>query len=174
MNTRWLQGIVLAGVVALAACAQPATMGTADEETALRGMGAKYADLFNKNDASGLAAMVTEDYQAIQPDGTTISGRAKFEESEKAQIAERTAAGLTLKLDVKTSLFKWTSATSAVAGGTWTMAGIPPGMGADHGAWQVTFLKGADAKWLMYTALVSEYHAPPAPPTAPTEMKKGK
>jgi len=165
MRLRVLYAAVCACVLALAACSAP-TAGSAADETALRAMGGKYADAFNKRDAAALAALVTDDYQAVSPDGTEVKGRAAFEESEKKSAAERT--GMQLTLDVKTTIMKWAGADHAVLGGTWTMAGLPAGMGGDKGAWSGTAEKGADGQWRLATGLVAQYVAPPAPMPMPT------
>jgi uncharacterized protein (TIGR02246 family) len=173
MNVRILHASALAGVLALAACAAPApTTGTPEDETALRAMGARFADAWNKGDVTTLVSMVTDDYEAVAPDGTSIRGRAAFEEMEKKQVTERT--GLPLTLTVNTSYVRFAGANGASIGGTWTMAGIPAGMGADKGAWTSLAIKGADGQWQMATGLVAEYHAPPAMPMPPVEPGKGK
>jgi uncharacterized protein (TIGR02246 family) len=150
-------------VVAMAACAAPApTMGTAADETAVRGVASKYADAFNRNDVASLVAMFTDDYESVGPDGTVVKGKAQLEEMEKAGAAQR--AGLPLKLIATTSFVKWASATTAVAGGPWTMEGLPAGA-PNKGAWNGMFVKGADGEWRMSTGLVAEFVPPPAPPT---------
>lgn len=172
MGFRILQASALAGVLALAACARLApTTGTPEDETALRALGAKYADAWNKGDVTTLASMVTDDYEAVGPDGNTIKGRAALEEMEKKQATDRT--GLPLRLSVNTSYVRFAGPTAASLGGTWTMAGLPPGMGADKGAWTSLVVKGADGQWRLATGLVAEYHPPPAPPV-PAQPEKGK
>jgi uncharacterized protein (TIGR02246 family) len=173
MRLRLLQGSACLGVLLLAACS--ATSGSAADEAALRGIGAKYADAFNKGDTAALAAMVTDDYEMVAADGTELKGRAAFEETEKKSAAQRT--GLGLKLDVKTTYVKWAGADHASVGGTWTMAGVPPGMGGDRGAWSFLAEKGADAVWRLAAGLVAQYVPPPAPPAptpTPTPKPKGK
>lgn len=174
MRMRLLQGSACLGVLVLAACS--ATSGSAADETALRGMGAKYADAFNRGDTAALAAMVTDDYEVVGADGSEIKGKAAFEEAEKKSAAQRT--GLGLRLDVKTTYVKWMGADHAALGGTWTMAGVPPGMGGDRGAWSGVASKGSDATWRLATGLVAQYVAPvapaPTPTPTPTPAPKGK
>lgn len=163
MRLRLLHVSTCAGLLALAACNAPAKSGTPAEETALRAIGAKYAEAFNKNDVAGMSAMVTEDYQAVSADGTVIKGRAQFEELEKKSVAQRT--GLGLKLSVETTYLKWAGADHASLGGTWMMAGVPKGMGvADKGAWTMLAEKGADGQWRLATGLVADSVPPPAMP----------
>lgn len=173
MKLRTLHVTALLGTLAIAACATPPapTTGTAADEAAIRAIGTTYADAWNKGDTGTLVALAAEDYEAVSADGKVTKGRAGVETEAKAAAAAR--AGLPLKLSVETSLFRWTSATTAAVGGTWTMAGVPPGMGADKGAWSSTVGKGADGQWRMLTGLVSEYVPPPAPPAA-VPANKGK
>lgn len=172
MGIRILQASALAGVLALAACARLApTTGTPEDETALRAMGPRYADAWNKGDVTTLVSMVTDDYQAVGPDGNTVNGRAALEEMEKKQATDRT--GLPLKLSVNTNYVRFAGPNAASLGGTWTMAGVPPGLGADKGAWTSLVVKGADGQWRLATGLVAEYHPPPALPM-PTQPEKGK
>ena len=166
MRIRWAHAVALAGLMVAAACAAAPTAGSAADETTLRGMGAKYADAFNKGDTAALAALVTEDFQSVSPDGTVTSGRAAFEDVEKKQAATRTGMGL--KLSVDTKFVKWAGAEHAAIGGTWTMAGLPAGVGSDKGAWSSLAERGTDGQWRLSTALVADYVAPPAPAPTPT------
>ena len=162
-------------VLALAACAPPpaATSGTPEDEAAIRAMGPKFADVWNKGDVAGMTALMTDDYQAVAADGTEIKGRAAAEESSKQEATAR--AGLGLKISIDTKYVRWVSATSAQVGGTWTLAGAPAGSGPDKGAWMALDMKGTDGQWRMANALVASYQPPPAPPAAtPMPAAKGK
>ena len=171
MKVRLLQGMALAAVLIAAACAPaPApTSGTPADEATLRALGGKFADAWNKGDIPALVAMATEDYDVVSPDGMVIKGRAAFEKSEKEQLTQRT--GLPLKLTVNTSYVKWGGANAASLGGTWTMAGLPPGLGADKGSWTVFAVKGTDGEWRMSSGLVANATPPAAPPAAPATGK---
>jgi uncharacterized protein (TIGR02246 family) len=142
----------LAAVLALSACATAPATGTAADETAIRGVAGKYADAFNKSDASGLSTLVAEDYHAILPDGTIVKGRAAFEELQKESVTRR--AGLAAKLNVQTTTVDWLSASSAVASGTYTLSGVPGA--AEKGAWMSVMKKGDDGQWRLWTGLVAE------------------
>jgi uncharacterized protein (TIGR02246 family) len=172
---RALQVISVAAVFVLAACAPapvpaPApTSGTAADEAALRALGQKYADAWNKADVATLSSMLTDDYEAVSADGKTVKGRAGAEQMEKESAAQR--AGLPLALTVNTSIVKWSGANGAALSGTWTMAGLPAGMGADKGAWSSFAVKGSDGQWRIATGLVAEYVPPPATPPAPKTKK---
>jgi ketosteroid isomerase-like protein len=173
MRIRALSVFAVAGVFVLAACAAPPppppTSGTTDDEVALRGLGAKYSEAWTKGDVPTLVSMVTDDYEAVAADGTTIKGKASFEEMEKKAAAER--AALSLKLTVQTTYVQWAgSANAAALGGTWTLEGLPPGMGSGKGAWTGLAKKGADGQWRLSTGLVADYVPPPAPP-APAQGK---
>ena len=172
MKVRALQGFALMGLLLTMACAPPPapTSGTAADEAAIRAMGAKYADSWNKNDVAGLVTMVTDDYEVVAPDGMVVKGRAAFEEEQKKGVTERT--GLPLKLNVTTSYVKWGGANAASVGGTWTLDGLPPGAGAGKGAWTMFVVKGADSQWRMASGLVAD--APTPPPVAPVPPTKGK
>jgi ketosteroid isomerase-like protein len=142
--------------------------GTPADETAIRGMGAKYAEAWNKGDLATMSSMVTENYDGVAPDGTVIKGRAAAAEMDKKELAGR--AGMNLKLDVH-----WAGANAASAGGTWTVAGIPAGVGGDKGSWTIVAVKDADGQWRMASGLVAQFVPPPAPPTpSPTPAPKGK
>jgi uncharacterized protein (TIGR02246 family) len=163
----------LAAVLALtSACATsaPAT-GTSADETAIRGIGGKYSEAFNKGDAAALAALVADDYLAVLPDGTIIKGRAAFQESEKQEVAKR--AGLPLTLNIQTSNVDWITGSAAVAAGTWSLAGLPPGLGSGKGSWVATVRKGDDGQWRLWRGLVAE-HVEPAPSLPAPEAGKGK
>jgi uncharacterized protein (TIGR02246 family) len=164
VRLRILYVSTLLAVIAVAACAPPPApaTGTAADDAAIRAIGPAYADAWNKADVPALLAFSAEDYEGVRPDGTVIKGRAAVESDLKASAAAR--AGLPLTLSVETTLLKWTSAASATTAGTWTLAGLPPGMGGNKGAWTSTVVKGADGQWRMATGLVAEFVPPPAPP----------
>lgn len=174
MRVLAVRALALVALFGLSACAPapaPApTTGTSDDEVAIRGLASKYAEAWNKGDIAVLSAMVTEDFEAVMPDGTVIKGKAANEEAEKKALAGR--QGLPLVLSVTTGYVKFGGATSASAGGPWTLAGLPPGAGADKGAWTIFVKKGSDGAWLIASSLVADF-VPPPPAPAPAE-KKGK
>lgn len=163
MRRRLTHVTAVAAVLALtSACATtgPAT-GTSADETAIRGIGGKYSEAFNKGDAAGLAALVADDYLAVLPDGTIIKGRAAFLESEKQEATKR--AGLPLALNIQTTNVDWITGSAAVAGGTWSLGGLPPGLGSSgKGSWVATVKKGDDGQWRLWRGLVAEHVEPPA------------
>ncbi len=148
--------IPMAALALTAACATTApTTGTPADEQAIKAMASKYAELWNKHDAKGVAAMVAEDYHTIDANGADIQGRPAFQKAATEQFAA-TPAGQTLT--VSTGYVQWISATAATAGGTWSTAGGAVGA-PDKGAWSSTVVKnGSD--WLIANNLVAA--APPA------------
>ena len=174
MRKRFLQACALASVLALAACARVQTpaSGTAEDEAAIRANGGKFAAAWNKGDVAAISAMIADNYHAVEPDGRMIEGKAANEAFEKESAAQR--AGLGLTLSIQTSYIHWVNANNASVGGTWSLSGLPPGAGADKGAWTTLTQKGTDGQWRIATALVAEYHPPPAPPAAPAADPKSK
>jgi hypothetical protein len=88
MKMNVLGGAALAAVMLVGACAQPTT-GSAADESAVRELGTKYADAFNKSDTAALAALVTEDFQAVRPDGTMTTAGLR---SRRARNSRRNSA----------------------------------------------------------------------------------
>lgn len=145
-------------VVACSAPPPPA-QGTSDDEVAMRGMAAKYATAFNAGDVAALAQMVSDDFESLSADGSHIKGRRAFQAEQDKQFKERLAIGLKLTLDAKAVYLTWIDVNHAVVGGTFTMAGLPPGA-PDKGSWIVVNRRGADGKWVITNSLVSEFVAP--------------
>lgn len=175
MSTRILAMPALVSLLALAACAPPPppTTGTSDDEVAIRAIGTRFAEAWNKGDVAGMTAMTADDYEAVAADGTVIKGKAADEEVTKKGVADR--AGMNLKLNIQTTYVHWAgSAKAASVGGTWTLDGLPPGAGGDKGAWMILVMKGADNQWRSATGLVAEFVPPPAAPAAPAAADKGK
>lgn len=174
MRGRILSAAATLSFLAISACAPPPapTTGTPADETAIRAIGPAYAAAWNKADIAALVNLSTEDFEGVDASGKVTKGRAGVEAEAKESAAQR--AQLNLTLAIETSMVRFTSATSASTGGTWTVAGAPPGAGADKGAWSSTVIKGADGQWRMATALVAEFVPPPAAPPAAPEKGKGK
>jgi uncharacterized protein (TIGR02246 family) len=162
----------LVGLLVVAGCAAPPTTGTAADEAAIRSLTTKYADAWNKGDAAALASLVTDDYEAVNPDGTVDKGRAGAEAREKAAAAQRAGANLTLT--VNTTFLKWSGANAAVAGGTWTVDGVASGAGPTKGAWSSFVVKGANGQWKQSTGLVAAFQPPPPPPAPKPTSSPGK
>ena len=175
MRLRVLHIPAFVGLFLVAGCAAPPTAGTAADEAAIRSLVTQYADAWNKGDTAALASLVTDDYEAVNPDGSVDKGRAGAEAREKAAAAERAGAHLTLT--VNTTFLKWSGANAAATGGTWTLEGRAPASGPTKGAWSSFVVKGTDGRWRQSTGLVAAFQ-PPTPPPAPkpapsTGKKKG-
>ena len=132
-------------------------------------MGARYAAAFNVGDVAALAAMLDEKFEGIDADGNHVRGRAAWQQMETDAFKQREAAGLKITLTVTTGYVTWTSATAAVVGGQYTMAGLPAGA-PDKGSWMTSVKKSAAGTWLITNSLVAEYVAPP--PAPDTKGKK--
>ncbi len=162
-------GASLMTAIALTACAtaEPMPMaGTAEDEAAIRAQVTAYAAAYTAKDAAALAAIATEDYEAVNGDGTKLNGRAAVQEMVAAEMAMM-PADVTVTVSATTEYLRWMSATHAVAGGTWTATGAPPGSGPDRGAWISVFRKDADGQWRMSHGMSAPYMPPPAAPPAP-------
>lgn len=151
----------LAALVALSACtpaAEPPPMaGTPADEDAIRTMIQDVANAWNNMDAAALAAMVTEDYEGINAEGTHIQGRAGYRAQLDTEFAEERPEGFALSLS--TGYIDWKNGDVASVGGTYQLAGLPEGM-PNTGSWLVVFERG-DTGLLMSNALVAAYVPPP-------------
>ena len=143
------QTLLVTMLLTLAACtASSPAIGTAADEQAIRDGGAKWSAAWNKGDAKAMAAMVTDDYESIDASGVHTQGRPAFEQAMAAQFAGR-PAGMTMT--ITTGFVKWLSATSAVAGGGWSVAGPTAEMSA-RGSWISAYQK-QDGAWLIASGL---------------------
>lgn len=155
-----------AALVLVTACSgmgAPATAGSAEDEAAIRAQVTAYANAYTAKDAAALAAIATEDYESVGPDGSRTSGRAALQEVVAAEMAMMPAE-LTITVSATTDYLRWLSADAAVAGGTWSSTGAPAGMGPDRGAWMSVFRRDADGQWRMSHGMSVPYMPPPAAP----------
>lgn len=165
MHRKLTAGLVVAALMAVAACTDmdDATMGTAEDEAAIRAIATGYASAYSARDAAGLAALATEDYEAVSPEGTRISGRAAFQASLAEEMAMMPAE-LSITVSATTDFLRWIDATHAVAGGTWSSTGMPAGMGPERGSWMIVARKDADGTWRAMSGSSAAYMPPPAMP----------
>jgi uncharacterized protein (TIGR02246 family) len=177
MGARLSRGVSAFALVALAACAGgggAAPMQTAADSAAVREIGDKYEAAWNAGDAAALAALVTEDYQSVDPNGTVITGRAAMETLSKAEFEGMKANPVPVKIDIMPGTMTFPAPTIAVTSGTWTLTGIPAGMGPEKGSYLAVSTKGSDGTWRMQSGLAAAYVPPPAmPPAAPAAGKGG-
>ena len=149
-----------AAAILSSACAAPApppaaATGTPADETAIRAMTDRYLAAFNAGDAATLAALVTEDFHCVEPDGTHISGRAAFQQMFQADVAARQAAGLTLTLSATNDYVSWIDVNHAATGGTWTITGVPPGA-PSNGSWMGVAARNAAGEWQFKASLAAD------------------
>lgn len=137
-------------------CTPASSTGTAADEQAIRDGGAKWSEAWNKGDARVMAAMVTEDYESIDASGVHTQGRAAFEKSMTEQFSVR-PPGMTMT--ITSGFVKWLSATTAVAGGTWSVGGPTPARGSWTGSYQKI-----NGTWLLASGLAAS--EPPSSPMA--------
>jgi uncharacterized protein (TIGR02246 family) len=164
-----LSPLLLALALVTAACsstsAPPAPAAPTDaDRAAVRDLTTAYQTAWNAKDAAAVAALVSDGYQAVFPDGTHVQGRAAFQEREAAEFAQ--LAGLTPSLTITQVYAEWIDATHAVTGGTWRISGGVPGI-PDSGAYMTHTVKGTDGNWRLSNGLVASLVPPPAAPPTP-------
>ena len=139
--------------LALAACpasAPPGVTGTPEDEAAIRAVADKYVAAYGAKDASALAALVTEDYEDVNPTGKRTQGRAGFEEAVRQEFATM-PAGMTMSMTATTDYVRWIDANHAVAGGTWQVSPAMPPM-PSRGSWMAVMVREG-TEWKMMNAL---------------------
>ena len=165
MHRRSLPLLAALAVLGFAACAPaPAPKaGTAADEQAIRDLAGKYAAGFNARDAKAMGALMSTDYEEVDPTGKHTQGRDAAATNMAAMFPQMPAD---MKMTATTTFVKWIGAGHAVAAGTYQMAGTPAGM-PNHGAWIGVATK-QDSTWVMMSSLGAD--APPemaAPPAKP-------
>ncbi|MGQ0704436.1 MAG: SgcJ/EcaC family oxidoreductase [Gemmatimonadales bacterium] len=151
MRTRFFASLASLAVSALAACAAPpAATGTAEDEAAIRAMADKYVAAYGAKDAAALGALVTDDYEDVDPTGKRTQGRAGFEEAVRQMFATM-PAGMTMSMTATTDYIRWIDANHAVAGGTWQTSPAMPPM-PSKGSWMAAMVKQG-TEWKMMNSL---------------------
>ena len=163
MRSRYV--LLFASLAAMACSPAPSgsastATGTAADEAALRDIANKYAAAFNARDTKMMSAIMAADYQEVEPMGMHLVGRDSVIAMMASQWSQMPPAA---KMTATTSYVRFLSATSAVAGGTYSMAGAPPGM-AGKGAWMASAVK-QDSTWVIVSSLAGD--APPEAPAGP-------
>ena len=165
----WLAGLVAIAVTSgCSATSDMAMQGTAEDEAAIRALADRYVVAFNANDAAGIAALVSDDYQAVAPDGTLMTGKAGVEKMLGMEMQMRQKMNVNLTLSVSTSFLHWLDAGNATMGGSWTATGAPQGQ-PDRGSWLAVAHKSPEGEWMLVSDLASNYMEPPSaaePPSA--------
>jgi uncharacterized protein (TIGR02246 family) len=140
-------GIALMSLGWLFAC-QPATVPLSDEDvTAIRELASSYAAANLAADADAVAALFAEDAIEMPPNEPATQGRAAIRERYAGYFAieaETTSFEVTpVEIDGMDDL--------AFDRGTWSWAGIPPGMTestTDTGKYLAISRRQADSSWL--------------------------
>jgi uncharacterized protein (TIGR02246 family) len=152
MRTRLPALLATLAVLTLPACtpSAPAATGSAADEQAIRDLSGKYADAYSKRDTAALGALVTEDYQDVDPTGKHTQGHTAFQAAAAQEFAMM-PAGVQMNMSATTVYVRWMDANTAVAGGTWevspAMAGMP-----SKGSW-MGVVSRHDGGWQMQEAL---------------------
>lgn len=164
-----LSSLVISLALVTAACgaSAPSTPTDADR-AAVQDLTTAFETAWNARDVAAVAALASDTYQAVLPDGTHIQGRAAFQERQAAEFAQ--LAGLTPSLAITQVYAEWIDATRAITGGTWKVTGGAPGV-PDSGSYMTQTTKGADGRWRLSTSLVASLVPPPAPPAAATASR---
>jgi uncharacterized protein (TIGR02246 family) len=154
----------VAAVCAMVACEGSSTttvmQGTAEDETAIRALPDRYVAAYNAGDAAGIAVLTADDYQAVAPDGTLVTGKGGVEKMVSMEMQMNEKMKLDVALSVTTDFLHWLSADSATIGGRWTVTGVPPGQ-PDKGAWLAVTHKSSDGQWLVTSDLSTPFLQPP-------------
>jgi uncharacterized protein (TIGR02246 family) len=159
---------VLAGfVMALTAAAcggapEMAMQGTAEDEAAIRGLADRYVAAFNAHDAAGIAALAADDYMAVAPDGTVVSGKAGVEKMQMSDMQMMQKMNMDMQLSAAVDFVHWLNAENATIGGTYALEGTPAEANS-RGSFLVVAHKSADGEWLMVGDLGAPFIPPPAP-----------
>jgi uncharacterized protein (TIGR02246 family) len=148
--------ILSAFVLAVAACAPPATpaTGTPGDEESIKELASKYSAAMNSRDMKAFGTLVAPDYEEVDPTGKHTMGRDSVVAGMTEMMKQMPAD---MKMSASTSYVKWIDAKHAVAGGTYQMTGMPAGM-PNHGAFMVVAVK-QDSNWVMMSSLGAD--APP-------------
>jgi uncharacterized protein (TIGR02246 family) len=133
---------------------------TAEDRAAVEAIAAAYQTAYNAGDAAGLTALVTDDYETIQPDGTHVTGRAAFQQGLEAQFAAAKASGATVTLTITHGATTFIGGTHAHGHGTYTLAGAAPGQ-PTSGSYMTVSRKEPDGSWKLTSSLAAPYVPPP-------------
>jgi ketosteroid isomerase-like protein len=159
----------------LLACSAPqggggaAATGSAEDEQAVRAIAGKYAAAYSARDTAMFGAIVADDYQAVDPTGKMIQGRAGAVAAAAQEFA-MVPAGMTMSMTATTDFVRWIDANHAVAGGTFSMSPVMPGM-PSKGSWLATAAKQG-SEWKVTSAMgapdmTGMMPPPPAPAAKP-------
>lgn len=158
MRARYLWATLLVAACATAAQDEAGT-GTAEDEAALRAGAQRYAAAWNARQVDSIIVLMADTYEAVLANGSHTDGL----EAVRAEVTGGMAgipAGVTTALT--TTFVQFLDDHAAVAGGTYAITGMPPGV-PSTGAW-MTANKKIGTEW----KVVSVTSAPDMPmPAAP-------
>lgn len=153
MRTRLIQLFAMMAVCALPAC-QPAssagTTGSPADEQAIRDITNKYAAAFGQRDTTAMGALVSDDYEDVDPTGMHTKGKAGFQAALAKEFAMM-PAGASMSMTATTDYVRWIDANHAAVGGTWQTSPAMPGMPSKGSFMAVVEKK--DNSWKMTSAL---------------------
>jgi uncharacterized protein (TIGR02246 family) len=158
--------LLLAGTLALAACAKATPDTSAADEQTIRAEAPAWFAHYNAGHADSVANLYAEDGVVLAPGAPAASGREAIRTFLANDIQQSQAAGLTLNQGEVTGTavsgdMAWLSATFIVKDKT--------GATVDNGKY-VSVYKRVDGKWLLIRDTWNSDNpaAPAAPSTAPT------
>jgi uncharacterized protein (TIGR02246 family) len=146
----------LAAIALFAACGgtpQPTATGTPADEQAIRGLANAWATAYSTRDTKPVAAVLANDYEDVTPQGVHEQGSKAMLDQMSKDMASM-PPGMQMTMTATTAYVRFLNDKAAVAGGTYTMAGGPPGM-PSKGAWMGVAVK-QDSTWKMLSSLGSD------------------
>lgn len=169
MRTRLapLVAVLVVGAACKPSGSAPAASGSAADEQAIRALTDKYTAALAAKDTAAMGALVTQDYEVVDPTGNHQQGRAAFTKSMAAEFAAM-PAGMSMK--ATTDFVRWVDANHALVGGTWEMSPSMPGM-PSKGSWLAMDAREGDT-WKMMSGLGAADMTPMMPAPADTAKKK--
>ncbi len=130
--------------------------GTAEDEAAIRALNSAYSSQWTNADTTALLATMSDAYEDVAPDGTHSAGKAASAAMMAKDFAARPPG---MALTANTSFVKFIDEDIAISGGTWSIAGAPPGA-PTAGSWTST-LRKEDGTWKVVTSLGAANIPPP-------------
>jgi uncharacterized protein (TIGR02246 family) len=165
MKTFFLTSALVCALVTVACSGGAPTSSTPTDadRAAVKAIISQYETAYNAADAAAVTALYAETYEAFDPEGQHIQGRAGVQEKVTTDFDQFKQAGLSPQLKITEGYEDWLDATHVLTGGTWTITGGPEGV-PGSGSYVSLCQKAADGSWLIQHGLVASLV--PAPPAA--------